>query len=337
MTVFAVMTAGLFPLIHMGRPWYAFWLLPYPNQRDLQPNFRSPLVWDIFAITTYLVISIVFLYVGMIPDLAAARDRAIGWRCRLYGLLALGWRGSVEQWRGFASAYLLFCGLATPLVVSVHSVVSWDFAVGIVPGWHATIFAPYFVAGAILSGLAMVLTLTIPLRRWMRLERIITVAHLENLAKLILLTSLIVGYAYAVEYYTVWVGGGAIERASFGLRAVGSWESPWFWTMVVCNAVLPLALFWRRARTSVPALFGISLLINVGMYLERLVIIAGSLSHDFQPAIWRAYAPTWVEVSIAAGSLGWFLMWFLLFVKHFPPIPIAELKERLASDAGAGR
>ncbi|HEX9635945.1 MAG TPA: NrfD/PsrC family molybdoenzyme membrane anchor subunit [Acidobacteriota bacterium] len=329
MTVFAVMTAGLFPLVHLGRPWYFFWLLPYPNQRELQPNFRSPLVWDVFAISTYLIISSVFLYLGLIPDLAAARDAARGARRKLYGLLALGWRGTGRQWRSFSSAYLLFCGLATPLVVSVHSVVSWDFAMGIVPGWHATIFAPYFVAGAILSGLAMVLTLSIPLRRLLRLEAYITMRHFENLAKLILLTSLIVGYAYVVEAHLAWGSGDRIERDSFGLRFHGSWESPLFWLMVACNAVIPLLFFARRVRTHLPSLFGIALLINVGMYLERLVIISGSLSHDFLPAVWRGYHPTWVEASITLGSFGWFLMWFVLFVRQAPPLPIAELKEHL--------
>ena len=333
MTVFAVMTAGLFPLVHLGRPWNFFWLLPYPNQRGLQPNFRSPLVWDVFAITTYLIISTVFLYVGLIPDLAAARDAASRLRRRFYGLLALGWHGTERQWHSFASAYLLFCGLATPLVVSVHSVVSWDFAMGIVPGWHATIFAPYFVAGAILSGLAMVLTLSIPLRQLLHLETYITIHHFENLAKLILLTSLIVSYAYVVEPYIAWYGGDRIEQDSFALRFHGSWESPLFWLMVLCNAVIPLLFFVPRLRTNLAALFGIALLINLGMYLERLVIISGSLSHDFMPSVWRDYHPTWVEASITAGAFGWFLMWFLLFVKHFPPLPIAELKGHLVERA----
>jgi molybdopterin-containing oxidoreductase family membrane subunit len=327
MTVFAVMTAGLFPIIHLGRPWLFFWLLPYPNQRELWINFRSPLVWDVFAVTTYFTVSALFLFLGLLPDLAIVRDRASGLRRRLYGLLALGWRGTSTEWRHYTAVYGFFAALATPLVVSVHSVVSWDFAMAIAPGWHSTIFAPYFVAGAILSGLAMVLTILIPLRRLYRLEEYVTLDHFESLAKLIITTSLIVSYSYATESFLAWYRGSELERATMLDRARGAY-APFFWTMVGCNALVPLSLFARRVRRSIPALFVISLLVNVGMYLERFVIIVSSLAHGADPTTWRGvYEPTWVEYSITAGSFAWFALWFLLFVKLFPALPVSELRE----------
>ena len=327
MTVFAVMTAGLFPIIHLGRPWYFYWILPYPDQRDLWINFRSPLVWDVFAIGTYLTVSVLFLYLGLIPDIAIARDRVQDYRRKLYSILALGWQGTNRQWRHYNALYGFLAALATPLVISVHSVVSWDFATSILPGWHSTIFAPYFVAGAIFSGLAMVITLLIPLRRFYHLEEYITVRHFENLAKLIIVTSLIVTYAYATEYFIAWYSQNEFERSTFLDRAAGQY-APFFWTMIVCNCIVPLALFFKNIRTHLKMLFAISLLINVGMWLERYVIIISSLSHDFNPSVWPAmYQPTWVEVMITAGSMALFFFLFLVFVKNFPVISMTEIKE----------
>ena len=330
MTVFAVMTAGLFPIIHLGRPWYFYWLFPYPNQRHLWINFQSPLVWDVFAISTYLTVSVLFLYLGLIPDIAIARDRIRDWRRKLYAVLALGWQGTNRQWRHHAVLYGFFAALATPLVVSVHSVVSWDFAMSILPGWHSTIFAPYFVAGAIFSGLAMVLTLLIPLRRFYHLEEYITIRHFDHVAKLIIVTSLIVTYAYVTEYFMAWYSESPFERSTFLDRAIGQY-APLFWIMVVCNCVIPLSLFFKKVRTHVGMLFVISLLVNVGMWLERYVIIISSLSHDYNPSVWpELYTPTWVETAITAGSFAWFFLLFLLFVKNFPAVSMTEVKERAA-------
>jgi molybdopterin-containing oxidoreductase family membrane subunit len=325
--VFAVATAGLFPIIHLGRPWYFYWLFPYPNQRELWVNFRSPLIWDVFAITTYLTVSALFLYLGLIPDLATARDRIKDWRQPLYRMLALGWRGTDRQWRHFNSLYGFFAALATPLVVSVHSVVSWDFAMSILPGWHSTIFAPYFVAGAIFSGLAMVITLLIPVRTLLHLEEYITIRHFENLAKLIIPTSLIVSYAYGTEFFISWYSGSVFELGTFVDRAVGAY-APFFWMMVLCNCLIPLTLFRKSVRTNLVALFVISIFINIGMWLERFVIIIGSLAHSFDPAEWvGVYQPTWVETAITAGSFAWFFLFFLIFIKNFPAISMTEVKE----------
>ncbi len=328
MTVFAVMTAGLFPLIHLGRVWYFYYLIPYPNERLLWPNFRSPLVWDFFAISTYFTISALFLYIGLVPDLAVARDRATGWRKKFYSALSLGWQGSDTQWRHYNRAYLFLAGLATPLVLSVHSVVSWDFAVGIVPGGHSTIFAPYFVAGAIFSGVAMVITLTVPLRKAFHLEDYISTYHLDKLAKLLLLTSLIVFYAYAVEFFIAWYSGSQFERAIFWDRITGqyAWAS---WIMYTCNCFIPMALWFKRVRTSWFWMFIVSIFVNIGMWFERFVIIIQSLAHEFMPYMWDYYTPTWVEWGITVGSFAWFFMWFLLFIKFMPSMAIAELKELL--------
>jgi len=340
MTVFAVMTAGLFPLIHLGRVWFFYWLLPYPNERWLQPNFRSPLVWDAFAVSTYLIVSVTFLFMGLIPDVAAARDAATGWRRRFYELLALGWRGTDEQWRHFSMAYLLMAGLATPLVISVHSVVSWDFAMAQLPGWHSTIFAPYFVAGAIFSGCALVLTLLIPMRRLLDLEDALAPWHFANLAKVILLMSLVVTYSYLSESFMAWYSANPFERTTYQMRYWGPY-APLFWTMVTCNCIIPLALFAPRVRRNLKALFVISLFINVGMWLERFVIIAGSLSTNFMPSQWGVYRPTWVEITITVASFAWFLMWFTLFAKFLPIVSMTELKEGIPwlrqarEDAGA--
>lgn len=329
MTIFAVMTAGLFPLIHLGRVWYFYYLIPYPSGRLLWPNFRSPLVWDMFAIGTYFTISLVFWYLGLIPDLAGLRDKFSGLRGKIYGALSLGWQGSVRDWAHYRRLYLYLAGIATPLVLSVHSVVSWDFAMGIVPGWHSTIFAPYFVAGAIFSGIAMVITLLIPLRWAFGLERYITKYNFDNMAKLLLFTSLIVGYAYAMEYFIAWWSADAIEIESFRWRAFGYYQFP-FWIMVFCNVVVPMSLWFKKVRLSLSALFVISIFVNIGMWYERFVIIVTSLAHEYEPGGWGIYIPSWVEITILIGSFAWFFFWFLLFTKTLPTISIAEVKEHLA-------
>jgi len=331
MTVFAVCTAGLFPLIHLGRVWLVYFMLPYPNQRNLWPNFQSPLVFDLIAISTYLTVSSLFWYTGMLPDLAILRDRFTGTRKKIFTVLSLGWTGEHEQWRHYTRTYLFFAALATPLVISVHSVVSWDFALSIVPGWHSTIFAPYFVAGAIHSGLAMVLTLMIPLRRIFRYERLITIEVLENIAKTIILTGLIVGYAYLSEYFIAWYSHNIVEQESFLWRATGTYRTE-FWIMVICNSIIPLILFVKRVRTSIPWLFGISILVNIGMWYERFVIIVGSVAHGFVPHSWGDYAPSIVEMGIMLGTFCLFFFLFLLFVKHMPSVAVTEMKEAIAKE-----
>lgn len=328
MTIFAVMIAGLFPLVHLGRVWIVYWMIPYPNQRTLWPDFQSPLTFDFLAISTYLTVSVLFWYTGLVPDLAAVRDRASGIRRKIYGFFSLGWTGTDRQWHHHGTAYLLLAGLATPLVVSVHSVVSWDFALIIVPGYHSTIFAPYFVAGAIHSGLAMVLTLLIPLRRIFRFENIIAVKDLESVAKTTILTGLIVGYSYIVECFMAWYSGNIFERQTFIFRAFGHYAFM-FWLMVFCNAVAPLFFFFKRVRTRLWSLLTIAILINIGMYSERFVIIIGSMAQDFIPYNWGFYQPRWVELSITVGSFCLFLFLFLLFVKFLPSVSIAEVKEDL--------
>ncbi len=329
MTVFAVSIAGLFPFIHLGRVWIVYWILPYPNQRNLWPNFQSPLIFDVIAISTYLTVSLLFWYTGMIPDLAIIRDRAKGVRRRIYGLFALGWTGSQRQWSHYHLAYLLFAALATPLVVSVHSVVSWDFALGIAPGWHSTIFAPYFVAGAIHSGLAMVLTLLIPMRRILRLEGVITMTILENVAKTIIFTGLIVAYSYLTEFFIAWYSGNEAEREIFHWRAVGHY-APFFWLMVFCNTIVPLALYFKKVRTRIVPLFIISILINIGMWYERFVIILTSPGHEYDPYSWGLYqGPTWVEYGILLGSFSLFFFLFLLFARFLPTVSMTELKEEM--------
>jgi Ni/Fe-hydrogenase subunit HybB-like protein len=331
MTVFAVMTAGLFPLIHLGRVWVFWFILPYPNQRHVWPNFKSPLVWDVVAVTTYLTISVLFWYAGMLPDLAAARDAATGRRARIYRFFAMGWTGEHEQWRHYLRAYMGLAALATPLVLSVHSVVSWDFAMSLLPGWHTTLFAPYFVAGAIHSGLAMVILLLIPLRSWLNLKQVVRVAHLEQAALLMILTGTIMGYSYASEAFTSWYSRDLFERQfaywrSFGAAAGG------YWAMVFCNVIAPMGFFFKPLRTRLVPLWVISFLVLTGMWLERAVIIIRSLGHDFMPENWSAYHPTWVEVGIAFAALSWFLFWFLLYAKFIPAVSIAESKEPRLED-----
>jgi Ni/Fe-hydrogenase subunit HybB-like protein len=329
MTIFAVMTAGLFPLVHLGRVWVFYWLLPYPNTAHLWPNFRSPLIFDVVAVTTYLTISVLFWFLGLIPDLAAVRDASTGRRRWLYRLVSLGWQSEHDQWRHYLRAYACMAALATPLVISVHSVVSWDFAVSIVPGWHQTIFAPYFVAGAIHSGLAMVITLLIPLRSVLRLEGLIQPRHFEAMAQLMILTGLIILYSYVVEPFMGWYSGDPFERAQTAYRAAGAY-SPYFWMMCGFNALLPLALFWRRVRTNLTVLFVIALLVNVGMWLERYVIIVSSLSHDFMPTAWATYRPSWVELSISIGAGCFFLFMLLATLKVIPAVAVSESKPEFA-------
>jgi len=329
MTVFAVMTAGLFPIIHVGRAWNAYWLIPYPNQRQLWVNFKSPLLWDVFAVSTYMSVSIAFFLLGLIPDLATVRDESKGIKRFLYSLPALGFRGTNHQWLHYMRGYLLFAAIATPLVFSVHSIVSWDFAMSSIPGWHTTIFAPYFVAGAIFSGCAMVLTLMIPLRlAFPGFRDIITIKDLEGMAKMILFTTVIVGYAYSIEFFIAYYSGAKYERALFWYRPFGEMKN-FFWLMVFCNVIAPIPLWFKKIRTNIPALFLISILINIGMWLERFNIVVTSLAHDFDPYAWGTYTFEWVELWITLGSFGWFFMWFWLFVKIMPSLAVAELKEAL--------
>ena len=329
MTVFAVLTAGLFPIIHLGRPWNFYWLFPYPNQRELWVNFKSPLLWDVFAVSTYLTVSSVFFFVGMIPDIAAIRDRVTEKpRKIIYSILSLGWKGSNWEWLHYTRAYLYFAAFATPLVLSVHSVVSWDFAMSNLPGWHTTIFAPYFVAGAIFSGLAMVITLTVPIRKIFHLEDYITIDNYDGMAKLIILTSLIVGYAYGVEFFLAWYTGSPYEWGQFVYRATGEYAI-FYWIMVICNVVIPLPLWFKAVRHNITALFIISIFINIGMWFERFNIIVISLSQGFDPAAWGIYMPSWVEIGITIGSFAWFFMFFLIFLKTLPAVSIAEMKEIL--------
>ena len=335
MTVFAVLTAALFPLIHIGRLWKFYFLLPYPNQRALWVNFKSPLLWDVFAVNTYMTISIVFFYVGLIPDIAIARDRSTGIKKLVYTILSLGWQGTSSQWKAHNRTVLHLSGLSTPLVLSVHSVVSWDFAMSVIPGWHATIFAPYFVAGAIFGGFAMVLNVLIPVRRIYGLERYITDYHFENMARFILFTSLIVGYAYGMEYFIAWYSGVQFEQTSFWLRLFGPyWLSTWI--MVFCNCMFPQLLWFKRLRTNVAFLFVTGFIVNIGMWFERYVIIITSLSRDFIPAAWGVYIPSAVELSVLVGSFCWFSMFFLLFLKIFPVIAISEVKELAIHDRAHG-
>jgi molybdopterin-containing oxidoreductase family membrane subunit len=326
MTIFAVICAGLFPGIHVGRIWVIYWVFPIPNQMEMWPNFRSPLLWDVFAVSTYFTVSLVFWYMGLVPDLATLRDRATGKiRQIAYGFFALGWRGSNRHWHRYERAYLLLAALATPLVLSVHSVVSFDFAVSQLPGWHTTIFPPYFVAGAIFSGFAMVVTLAVPARQWFGLKDLITVRHLENMNKIILVTGSMVGYAYAMEFFIAWYSGAPYEGFTFMNRAFGQYA--WaYWIMVSCNVITP-QLFWFKAiRTSVPAMFVLSLFVNVGMWFERFVITVTSLANDFLPTSWAYFEPTWVDFGTLIGSFGLFFTLFLLFCRFLPMIALAEVK-----------
>jgi Ni/Fe-hydrogenase subunit HybB-like protein len=326
MTIFAVICAGMFPAIHVGRPWFEYWLAPYPNQMKMWPNFRSPLVWDMVAVSTYFTVSLLFWFMGMVPDLATLRDRATSKiRQVAYGILSLGWRGSGRHWHRYERAYLLLAALATPLVLSVHSVVSFDFAVAQLPGWHSTIFPPYFVAGAIFSGFGMVLTLLIPIRKFLHLERLVTPHHLDNMAKILLATGSIVGYSYIIEFFTAWYSGNTFEAFTFLNRALGPYA--WaYWVMFTCNAIVPQLLWWKRARITPWMLFVVSVLVNVGMWFERFVIVVTSLSRDFLPSSWGLYIPTWVDILTLLGSFGLFFTLFLLFLRFLPIMAMAEIK-----------
>jgi Ni/Fe-hydrogenase subunit HybB-like protein len=328
MTVFALVAAGIFPIIHLGRVWIFYWLIPYPNPMNVWPNFQSPLMFDFVAVNTYLTVSGLFWFTGLIPDLAVVRDRIAGIRRKIYGILSLGWTGSHHQWRHYGWSYLLLAGLATPLVISVHSIVSWDFALAIVPGYHSTIFAPYFVAGAILSGLSMVLTLLIPVRRIFGFQKLIPIVTFESIAKMMIFMSLIIGYSYLVESFMAWYSGNPVEWDTFLWRAIGDYGTQ-FWMMVLFNAVIPLAFFIKKVRTNLVSLFVVAVLVNIGMWYERFVIIVGSVAHDFNPYAWGIYTPNWVELGIMLGSFSLFFLLFLLFVKVAPAISIAEVKEEV--------
>ena len=328
MTLFAVACAGMFPLLHLGRPWLAYWFLPYPDTMGTWPQFRSPLIWDVFAVSTYATISLLFWFVGLIPDLATLRDRA---KKRLgqivYGILAMGWRGSAVHWRNYEMASLLLAGLATPLVVSVHTVVSFDFTIAIVPGWHSTIFPPYFVAGAIYSGFAMVLTLAIPLRYFYKLEDFVTIRHLDNMGKIMLATGLIVAYGYMMETFMAFYSGNPYDRYMIVNRMTGPYAVI-YWILIACNIAIPLTLLWSsRIRRNPLVLFVISLVIQTGMWLERFVIVVTSLHRDFTPSAWGMYYPTIWDWATFIGTIGLFFTLFLLFIRYLPMISIFEMRE----------
>jgi len=327
MTIFAVMCAGTFPLLHLGRPWYFYWLLPYPDTMHVWPQFKSPLTWDVFAVSTYLIVSIIFWYVGMVPDLAALRDSSPKkYQRALYGALSLGWRGSTHNWRQYQSVYLLLAGLATPLVLSVHTIVSFDFAVSILPGWHETVFPPYFVAGALHSGFAMVLMLVIPVRWALRLEHVITGRHLSALAKLAIATSWLVGYGYAMEHFINRYGGDQYDVHEYAARVTGHYA--WIWAlMITCNVLVPQFFWSKKLRHNTWFLWFAALLINVGMWCERFVIVVLSLYQDFIPSHWRDYAPRLVDLGLFFGSMGLFTLLFLLFLRYLPPVPVSDMKE----------
>lgn len=328
MTVFAVMTAGLFPLLHTGRPWLDYWLFPYPNQRGpLWVNFRSPLLWDVFAVSTYATVSIVFWYIGLIPDFATIKDRAKHKvRRAVYGALSMGWRGTARNWSHYEMLYLILAGLSTPLVLSVHTIVSFDFAVASLPGWHTTIFPPYFVAGAIFSGFAMVITLMTLVRiGFPEFKNYVTLDHMEVMNKIIMTTGMLVGYAYASEFFIAWYSGNEYERFVFINRAFGpyGWS---YWAMVTCNVIIPQLFWFRNLRRSIPVMFVVSIFVNIGMWFERFVITVTSLHRDFLPSSWGMYAWSWFDTGVLVGSFGMFFTIFLLYLRLFPAVSIAEVK-----------
>ena len=326
MTLFAISCALIFPAIHVGRMWVVYWVFPIPNQMSMWPNFRSPLLWDVFAVSTYFTASLLFWYTGLIPDLATLRDRAVKKIKKIiFGIFAVGWRGGNRQWKHYELAYLILAGISTPLVLSVHSVVSTDFAVSIIPGWHTTIFPPYFVAGAIFSGFAMVITLTVIARKIFGIEDLITINHLEKMNKVILLTGSMVGYAYGMEFFIAWYSGNIYEQFAFLNRAFGPYA--WaYWIMVSCNVAVPQLFWFKKLRTSIPVMFVASILINIGMWFERFVIVVTSLSRDFLPSAWDYYSPTIWDISTFVGSFGLFFTLFLLFIRFLPMISMAEVK-----------
>jgi Ni/Fe-hydrogenase subunit HybB-like protein len=333
MTLFAVACAAIYPLFHTGRPWRAvYWLFPFPNtDLHLWPQFRSPLMWDVFAVSTYGTVSALFWYVGLVPDLATIRDRAKGLRQKIYAAASLGWRGSARHWRNYEMAYLILAGLSTPLVLSVHTIVSFDFATSILPGWHTTIFPPYFVAGAIFSGFAMVVTLMVIARWAFHLEHVVTIKHLENMNKIMLATGTIVGYAYATEFFIAWYSGNPYERFVFINRAFGPyWWA--YWSMVSCNVISPQFFWFKSLRTNIPFMFVISIVVNIGMWFERFVIIASSLHRDYLPSSWGYFVPTAVDILTFLGTFGLFLTLFLFFVRFLPMIAVSEVKGMLVND-----
>ena len=336
MTVFAVLTAAVFPILHLGRPWFFYWFLPYPNQRgSLWINFRSPLTWDVFAISTYATVSILFWYIGMLPDLATLRDRAKSkFRRFFYGSLSLGWRGTGRNWSHYEMVYLLLAGLSTPLVLSVHSIVSFDFATAGLPGWHATIFPPYFVAGAIFSGFAMVVTLMCLVRTFVpQFKDYITLNHMENMNKIIMFTGLLVGYAYASEFFMAWYSGSSYEKYAFLNRAFGPyWWS--YWIMISCNVLIPQLFWFRRIRRHIKTMFVISIFVNIGMWFERYVIIVTSLHRDFLPANWGLFKLSFFDIGALVGSFGMFLFLFLIYIRTLPAISISEIKPVLNHGKG---
>lgn len=337
MTLFAVACAVIYPLFHTGRPWRAaYWLLPIPNTHlSVWPNFRSPLVWDVFAVSTYGTVSALFWYVGLIPDLATLRDRAKGTAAKVYGALSLGWRGSARHWRNYEMAYLILAGLSTPLVLSVHSVVSFDFATSVLPGWHTTIFPPYFVAGAIFSGFAMVVTLMVIARWAFQIQHLVTMKHLENMNKIMLATGTVVGYAYATEFFIAWYSGNPYELFTFINRAFGPYA--WaYWTMISCNVISPQFFWFKKLRTNIPFMFVISIIINIGMWFERFVIIATSLHRDYLPSSWGYFTPTIVDILTFLGTFGLFLFLFTLFVRFLPMVAVSEVKGMMANEAMHG-
>ena len=331
MTLFAVACAGLFPLLHLGRPWVFYWILPLPETMKLWPQFRSPLVWDVFAVGTYFTISLLFWFVGLIPDLATMRDKAKQyWKKVIYGVLAMGWRGSARHWHRYETAYLLLAGLATPLVVSVHSVVSFDFAVGIVPGWHSTIFPPYFVAGAIYSGFAMVLTLVIPVRKIYHLEDFVTDRHMDYMAKVMLATGMIVAYGYLMEGFFSWYSANTYEAYMMKNRLFGPYGFT-YWILILTNILIPQLLWFKRTRRNMVSLFVISIVINIGMWLERFVIVVTSLHRDFLPSSWDIYIPTFWDWATFLGTIGLFLTLMFVFIRLMPMISIFEIRQLLPS------
>ncbi|MFN2374815.1 MAG: NrfD/PsrC family molybdoenzyme membrane anchor subunit [Cyclonatronaceae bacterium] len=326
MTIFAVMCAGIFPAIHVGRIWVVYWMFPIPNQMQMWPNFNSPLLWDVFAVSTYFTVSLLFWYVGLVPDFATLRDRVKSKFGRfIYGFFALGWTGGNRQWQNYEKSYLILAGLATPLVLSVHTIVSFDFAVSIIPGWHTTIFPPYFVAGAIFSGFAMVMTLMIIARKIYGLEDIMTVNHIEKMNMIILVTGTMVGFAYVMEFFIAWYGGVEYEKFAFINRALGpySWA---YWMMFLCNVFSPQFFWSKKLRRSVTASFILSIVVNIGMWFERFVITVSSLAQDYLPGAWGYYSPTWVDVLTYVGTFGLFFTNFLLFLRFMPMVAIAEIK-----------
>ncbi|MFY9611864.1 MAG: NrfD/PsrC family molybdoenzyme membrane anchor subunit [Blastocatellia bacterium] len=326
MTLFAVASAGLFPLLHTGRPWLAYWMFPVPNTMGLWPQFRSPLIWDVFAISTYATISALFWFVGLIPDLATLRDKSQKPAAKIiYGILAMGWRGSARHWHRYETTTLLLAALATPLVISVHTIVSLDFAVGIIPGWHATIFPPYFVAGAIYAGFAMVLLLAIPLRKLYGLEDFITMRHIRNMSKIMLATGLIVAYGYMMETFTAWYSSNTYEEFMIKNRFFGPYAAQ-YWTLIVCNVLAPQLLWIKRARHSIVAVFVVSLIVSLGMWLERFIIIVTSLHRDFLPSSWGMYQATKWDWSMFLGTIGLFLSLMFLFIRFLPMISIFEIR-----------